>query len=38
MKCPNLKCNYEWEPRKKEPKECPNCKKRLRYTTEIKTE
>lgn len=26
--CP--KCGYEWEPRVKNPKECPECKKRLR--------
>ena len=23
-----LKCEYEWEPRKKDPKECPECKSR----------
>ncbi|HHT9145528.1 MAG TPA: RCKP-type rubredoxin-like domain-containing protein [Candidatus Wunengus sp. YC61] len=28
IKCP--KCGYEWEPRVKNPKECPECKKRLR--------
>jgi rubrerythrin len=31
MKCP--KCEYEWEPRKEKPKECPSCKYRLRYDT-----
>jgi rubrerythrin len=29
MKCPQ--CNYEWEPRKPDPKACPRCKTRLDY-------
>ncbi len=29
MKCP--KCDYEWIPRKKDPKACPRCKRRLDY-------
>jgi len=28
MKC--SKCQYEWVPRVPEPKECPECKKRLK--------
>ena len=27
MKCE--KCKYEWKPRKKNPKACPECKSRL---------
>lgn len=27
MKC--LKCDYAWEPRVENPKECPECKVRL---------
>lgn len=29
-KCP--KCNYQWIPRRENPKECPKCKKRLDKT------
>jgi len=29
MKCKN--CEYEWENRKENPKECPRCKNRLDY-------
>ncbi len=29
MKCPH--CNYEWSPRKDQPKACPRCKRRLDY-------
>ena len=29
MKC--VKCGYEWEPRKNDPKSCPRCKARLDY-------
>jgi len=28
--CP--KCGYEWEPRKANPKSCPNCKQYLHRT------
>lgn len=31
MKCKY--CNYEWEPRKKQPKACPRCKRRFDYPT-----
>jgi len=33
MKC--KKCGYEWKPKKKNPKQCPNCK-RYDYNTERK--
>jgi hypothetical protein len=38
VRCP--RCSYEWEPRKKNPKECPRCKVRLDWAgaPEPKTE
>lgn len=32
MECPH--CDYEWKSRKKEPKACPRCKRRLDYPRE----
>jgi len=29
QKCPNPKCEYEWESRKRKPKQCPRCKRYL---------
>jgi len=28
-KCPNPKCQYEWEARVRKPKQCPLCKRYL---------
>lgn len=25
------KCNYEWTPRKEKPRQCPNCKRQIKY-------
>lgn len=33
MKCPY--CGYEWSPRVNKPKECPRCKRRLDYPTNV---
>lgn len=25
------KCKYEWYPRKEKPRQCPNCKRQIKY-------
>lgn len=25
------KCNYKWTPRKEKPRQCPNCKRQIKY-------
>ncbi len=31
MKC--KKCNYSWKSRVEKPRQCPNCKRQIKYAT-----